>query len=74
MLISALCKYYDTLAGNGLLDKRGFSRVSVRYRIMLTPDGKLADIEPCTKTVSFKDKKGNPTTKEGHEEYIKPKR
>ena len=74
MLISALCKYYDTLAGNGLLDKRGFSRVSVRYRIMLTPDGKLADIEPCTKTVSFKDKKGNPTTKEVPEEYIMPKR
>lgn len=74
MLIGALCKYYDTLAGNGLLDKSGFSRVSVRYRIMLTPDGRLADIEPCCKTVTVKDKKGNPTTKEIPEEYIMPKR
>lgn len=74
MLISALCKYYDTLAGNGLLDKSGFSRVSVRYRIMLTPDGKLADIELCFRTVPDKDKKGNPITKEVPEEYIMPKR
>ena len=57
MLIGALCKYYDTLAANGLLEKRGFSRVSVRYRIMLTPDGRLAAIEPCCRTVTVKDKK-----------------
>lgn len=74
MLISALCKYYDTLAGNGLLEKSGFSRVSVRYRILLDPDGKLAAIEPCTGTVHDKDKKGNPITREVPAEYIMPKR
>lgn len=74
MLIGALCKYYDTLAANGLLEKRGFSRVSVRYRIMLTPDGRLAAIEPCCRTVTVKDKKGNASTKEIPEEYIMPKR
>ena len=64
MLISALCKYYDTLAKNGLLEKSGYSRVSVRYRILLTPDGRLAAIEPCSETVSAKDKKGNPIKRE----------
>lgn len=74
MLISALCKYYDTLAAAGQLDKSGFSRVAVRYRIMLTPDGKLAAIEPCCKQVPIKDKSGKSKTKDVPAEMIMPKR
>lgn len=74
MLISALCSYYDTLAANGKLDKSGFSRVSVRYRIMLTPDGRLAAIEPCSSTVPITDKSGKVKSKEVPAEMLMPKR
>ncbi len=74
MLISALCSYYDTLAANGLTDKSGFSRVGIRYRIMLTADGKLAAIEPCPKIEKNRDKKGNVKDREVPREMIMPKR
>lgn len=74
MLIDALCSYYDTLAANGQLEPDGFSRVSVRYRIMLSPDGRLTAIEPCCKTVSIKDKTGKEKSKEVPVEMIMPKR
>lgn len=74
MLIGELCSYYDTLAANGLLEKNGFSRVSVRYRIMLTPEGTLAAIEPCSSTVQTKDKSGKVKSKEVPAEMIMPKR
>lgn len=74
MLISALCSYYDTLAANGLTDRSGFSRVGIRYRIMLTKDGKLAAIEPCAEIKDITDKKGNVKKKEIPREMIMPKR
>ncbi len=74
MLISALCSYYDTLAVNGLTDRSGFSRVGIRYRIMLTKEGKLAAIEPCSEIKDITDKKGNVKKKEIPREMIMPKR
>lgn len=73
MLISALCNYYDTLAKSGRLDKPGFSHVAVRYRILLTPDGNLAAIEPCL-CVPKKNKKGNVVYEEVPVEVLMPKR
>ena len=74
MLISALCSYYDTLAKDGRLEEKGFSRVSVRYRILLTPDGELAAIEPCLSRVPAKNKKGETVYKDVPTEFIMPKR
>ncbi len=74
MLISALCSYYDTLAANGSTDRSGFSGVGIRYRIMLTKEGKLAAIEPCAEIKDIKDKKGNVKKKEFPREMIMPKR
>lgn len=74
MLISALCSYYDTLAANGLTDRSGFSRVGIRYRIMLTKEGRLAAIEPCARIEEIQDKKGNVKKKEIPREMIMPKR
>ncbi len=74
MLISALCSYYDTLAANGSTDRSGFSRVGIRYRIMLTKEGKLAAIEPCARIEETQDKKGNVRKKEIPQEMIMPKR
>lgn len=74
MLISALCSYYDTLAANGSTDRSGFSRIGIRYRIMLTKDGRLAAIEPCTETEKIQDKKGNVKEREVPREMIMPKR
>ena len=73
MLISALCSYYDTLAKSGRLDKPGFSRVAVRYRILLTLDGNLAAIEPCL-CAPKKNKKGNVVYEEVPVEFLMPKR
>lgn len=73
MLISALCNYYDTLAKSGRLDKPGFSRVAVRYRILLTPDGNLSAIEPCL-CAPKKNKKGNVVYEEVPVEFLMPKR
>ncbi len=74
MLISALCSYYDTLAANGSTDRSGFSRVGIRYRIMLTKEGRLAAIEPCAEIKDVTDKKGNVRKKESPREMIMPKR
>lgn len=74
MLISALCSYYNTLAEGGRLGRTGFSRVAVRYRILLTPDGELAAIEPCLSRDPVKNKKGETVYKDVPTEFIMPKR
>lgn len=74
MLISALCSYYNTLAEGGQLEERGFSRVAVRYRILLTRDGEIAAIEPCLKPDPVKNKKGETVYKDVPMEFSMPKR
>lgn len=65
MLIGALCKYYDTLAGNGLIDTEGFADQSVTFMILLNPDGSVADIVDYVEEVKIETKKGVSVKKVG---------
>ena len=44
MLISALCSYYDVLAGQGRVLPDGYSNVKIHFLVALTPDGRIDDI------------------------------
>ncbi len=48
MLIDALCRYYDILSTKGELTKDGYTKQEVGYIILLTPEGKIADIADIT--------------------------
>lgn len=50
MLIKALCDYYDVLAEKGLVVPEGYSEVPIKYKIVLTPEGKIDKIISCQKT------------------------
>ena len=50
MLIKALCDYYDVLAEKGLVVPEGYSAVPIKYKIVLTPEGKIDKIISCQKT------------------------
>ena len=50
MLIKALCDYYDVLAKKGLVLPDGYSKIPIKYKIVLTPEGKLAGIISCQET------------------------
>ncbi len=50
MLIKALCDYYDVLAEKGLVVPDGYSAVPIKYKIVLTPEGKIDKIISCQKT------------------------
>ncbi len=65
MLISALCKYYDTLAANGLIDTEGFAEQIVTFMIMLNPDGSVADIVDYVEEIKTETKKGVSVKKVG---------
>ncbi len=49
MLIKALCDYYDVLAEKGLVVPEGYSEVPIKYKIVLTPEGKIDKIISCQK-------------------------
>ena len=50
MLIKALCDYYDVLAEKWLVVPDGYSKVPIKYKIVLTPEGKIDKIISCQKT------------------------
>ena len=54
MLIKALCDYYDVLAKKGLVLPDGYSKIPIKYKIVLTPEGKLAGIIARKQRLRFK--------------------
>ena len=58
MLIKALCDYYDVLAEKDLVLPEGYSEVPIKYKIALTPEGKIDSIISCQKTEEQPQKNG----------------
>ncbi len=73
MLISALCDYYDVLAGKGLILPDGYSDVGIHALIALTEDGRLDSVVDCrlTEIYTVKDK---PKEKKVPKAMMLPKR
>ncbi len=59
MLIKALCDYYDVLAEKGLVVPDGYSEVSIKYKIVLTPEGQVDKIVSCQEIEKQVQKNGN---------------
>ncbi len=75
MLIKALCDYADMQAseGKGQLPD-GWSQQDIHFRIMLTPDGDVADIVDVRKEEKFVDRRGKEKIQLNAEKAILPKR
>lgn len=74
MLIKALCDYYDVLAKKGLVLPDGYSKIPIKYKIVLTPEGKLAGIISCQETKIEIQKNGKEKEKQLPQSMIFPKR
>ena len=49
MILQALVQYYETLLARGEIDRPGWSKVNVSWRLDLNPDGSLFDVSPLQK-------------------------
>lgn len=49
MILQALVQYYEALLARGEIDRPGWSKVNVSWRLELNPDGSLFDISPLQK-------------------------
>lgn len=74
MLIKALCDYYDTLEKKGTVLPDGFSKVGIKYKIALNPDGSIATIINSQKEIITEDKKGKVKVKYEPQDILFPKR
>ena len=46
MILQALVQYYEALLARGEIDRPGWSKVNVSWRLDLNPDGSLFDVSP----------------------------
>ena len=46
MILQALVQYYEALLARGKIDRPGWSKVNVSWRLDLSPDGSLFDVSP----------------------------
>lgn len=46
MILQALVQYYEALLARGKIDRPGWSKVNVSWRLDLNPDGSLFDVSP----------------------------
>lgn len=74
MLIKALCDYYDILAAKGLVLPDGYSEIPIKYKIVLTPEGKIDGIISCQETKIEVQKSGKEKEKLVPKSMIFPKR
>ena len=49
MILQALVQYYEALLARGEIDRPGWSKVNVSWRLDLNPDGSLFDVSPLQK-------------------------
>lgn len=49
MILQALVQYYEVLLARGKIDRPGWSKVNVSWRLDLNPDGSLFDVSPLQK-------------------------
>ena len=49
MILQALVQYYEALLARGKIDRPGWSKVNVSWRLDLNPDGSLFDVSPLQK-------------------------
>ena len=49
MILQALVQYYEALLARGEIDRPGWSKVNVSWRLELNPDGSLFDVSPLQK-------------------------
>ena len=49
MILQALVQYYEALLARGEIDRLGWSKVNVSWRLELNPDGSLFDVSPLQK-------------------------
>ena len=49
MILQALVQYYEALLARGEIDRPGWSKVNVSWRLELNPDGSLFDESPLQK-------------------------
>ena len=49
MILQALVQYYEALLVRGKIDRPGWSKVNVSWRLDLNPDGSLFDVSPLQK-------------------------
>lgn len=49
MILQSLVQYYEALLARGEIDRPGWSKVNVSWRLELNPDGSLFDISPLQK-------------------------
>lgn len=49
MILQALVQYYEALLARGEIDRPGWSKVNVSWRLELSPDGSLFDVSPLQK-------------------------
>ncbi len=49
MILQALAQYYEVRRDRGKIDRPGWSKVNVSWRLDLNPDGSLFDVSPLQK-------------------------